>query len=253
MNSNELNRAMLCAHLSGNEIKVILAYISKGGWKPGQEVFLPESVIEEYGLANSTVKRMRKSLIEKGWLVPTGNKSRYGCDKYLVTIPADGGSSNRPTSETTLNPQVGQIEPSGGSFWSTEVIKSNEVSNQGSNQVEQPETSSVRETTQEIPPESSSGLNEMNTGRSASGVFKAPAGGPSRRPPGRPPVTSEDKARSALAAFTEPGTYKELNEDEQTRAVAAIRNPHWNPMIKDVHGRAKMALDEQTNSRETTW
>lgn len=124
INSNDLNVAMLKAGLSGNEIKVILAYISKGGWKHGTEVFLPESVKKEYHLSDSTVKRIRKSLIEKGWMIPTGNKSQWGCDKYLITIPAPvEGGSNCTTPQVNLNPGVGQNDTRGGSEWSTEVTK----------------------------------------------------------------------------------------------------------------------------------
>lgn len=121
INSNDLNRAMLRAKLDGNEIKVLLAYISKGGWKAGSEVYLPEALREEYGLSNSTVKRHRKALIEKGWLIPTGHKTRYGVDKYICVIPEVG--QNEPVRQVKLTPEVVQIDPPGGSFWSTEVTK----------------------------------------------------------------------------------------------------------------------------------
>lgn len=128
--SNDLNRAMLRAKLDGNEMKVLLAYISKGGWKAGTEVYLPEALRLEYGLSNSTVKRHRKALVEKGWLIPTGHKTRYGVDKYVCVIPEV--VQNDPSvqvdqseldSQVKLTPEVVQIDPSGGSFWSTEVTK----------------------------------------------------------------------------------------------------------------------------------
>lgn len=135
INSNDLNRAMLKAQLSGNEIKVILAYISKGAWKYGTECFLPESVRDEYGLSNSTVKRVRKGLVDKGWMKKTGNTSKWGCDMYTIHIPAEiEVVRSEPAKGSNLNQGVGQNEPGGGSFWSTEVTKevtkrSNEVSN----------------------------------------------------------------------------------------------------------------------------
>lgn len=135
INSNDLNRAMLRAKLSGNEIRVMLAYVDKGGWKAGTEVFLPKSVKEEYGLSDSTVKRARKTLVAQGWLIPTGKKSHWGCDMYLCAIPSGGGGPEAPRGSAKTTPWVGRNEPPGGSFRSTEVTKevmkrSNEVSNE---------------------------------------------------------------------------------------------------------------------------
>lgn len=137
INSNDLNRAMLLGRLSGNEIKVMLAYVDKGGWKAGTEVFLPKSLKEEYGLSDSTVKRARKTLVAQGWLIPTGKKSQWGCDKYLCAIPASAGRAKATDGSSRMTPRAGQDDLAGGSFWSTEVTKEvTKGSNEGSNKVE---------------------------------------------------------------------------------------------------------------------
>jgi hypothetical protein len=149
--SNELIQAMLDQQLEANEIKVVLAYVSLGGWKEGQEVFLPERIINKYGMNKTTIKRHRKTLIAKGWMTPTGNKSMYGVDMYLITIPAQvkGGPVCTPW-ETILDQGVDQKGLGGGPFRSTEVIK--EVIKEVANEV----TKSVPDAHSSVVPPSSS-------------------------------------------------------------------------------------------------
>lgn len=145
--SNELIQAMLDQQLEANEIKLVLAYVSLGGWKEGQEAFLPESVITQYGMNKSTIKRHRKSLIAKGWMQPTGKKSKWGVDMYLISIPAEVAQIDLPRG-SNLSPRVVQNEPQGGPLWSTEVIK--EVT-KGSNEVSNKETVPTVATAPEVP------------------------------------------------------------------------------------------------------
>lgn len=156
--SNELIQAMLDQQLEANEIKLVLAYVSLGGWKQGQEVFLPESVIKQYGMNKTTIKRHRKSLMEKGWMTPTGNKSKWGVDMYLISIPAPvQGGPNRTTKVDHSEPRVDQNGLGGGPFWSTEVIKR---SNERSNEVSNKEEGSARRASQSSAKASDSTLPE---------------------------------------------------------------------------------------------
>lgn len=123
MNSNELIAALLEAQLDGNAIKVVLAYVKVGGWKDGQEVYLSRKHYQEYGISKRTVSRHRVELINKGWLIPTGNKSMDGFDKYTVQIPSTEVVPDCQGGRANLARGVGQNGTGGGSNWPTEVIK----------------------------------------------------------------------------------------------------------------------------------
>lgn len=124
ISSDRLMEAMLAHQLDGNEMKLIIAYVKLGAWKDGAEIFLPEAKRVEWGISRATAKRARGSLKDKGWLKLTGNKSRYGCDKYTLHIPAlPKVAQNEPGRWLNLDPEVAQFEPSGGSNPTLEVIK----------------------------------------------------------------------------------------------------------------------------------
>lgn len=170
--SNELIQAMMDQQLEANEIKVVLAYVSLGGWKEGQEVFLPESVIAKYNMNKTTIKRHRKSLIAKGWMIPTGNKSMFGVDMYRITIPApvQGGPICTP-GETNLDQGVDQNGLGGGPLWSTEVIK--EVTKE-SNEVSNKEERSARRASQPaVVPPADSTLNQKKNNKDDQGTTGA--------------------------------------------------------------------------------
>jgi hypothetical protein len=244
LNSNELTSAMLRAHLSGNEIKVLLAYVSKGGWKYGTEVFLPESARKEYGLADSTVKRMRKSLVTKGWMVPTGNKSYFGCDMYLIRIPAVVHAE--PPTPVTPDLPVVHSDPSGSSDRSTEVTK--EVTK------ELPKLSNEEENQKSNPPEDDSGLTGVDPRFSGlflnPGSLELPAGGPPGDGAGPKAVAA---AREALSMSERPGTIYELDERERRRAVELMLDPGWKRHLRFIQDRAINARDEVMKSREVVW
>lgn len=122
--SDKLMDAMLAHQLEGNEMKLLVAYVRLGGWKAGSEVFLPEAKRKEWGISDKTAQRMRKSLIEKGWLVPTDKKSRYGCDKYMISVPAlpRVGQNDLPTP-ANMTCEVGQNDLSPRSIRPVEVTK----------------------------------------------------------------------------------------------------------------------------------
>lgn len=119
--SDKLMDAMLEHQLEGNEIKMLIAYVRLGGWKAGAEIFLPEATRKSWNISDKTAQRMRKSLVAKGWLIPTGNKSRFGCDKYMVTIPRVG--QNDQGRSANMTSEVGQNDLSGRSIRPVEVTK----------------------------------------------------------------------------------------------------------------------------------
>ncbi|MGK5114751.1 hypothetical protein [Geodermatophilus sp. CPCC 205506] len=236
LNSNELTNAMLCAHLSGNEIKVLLAYVSKGGWKHGTEVFLPESVRKEYGLADSTVKRMRKNLVAKGWMVPTGNKSHFGCDMYLLRIPT--GVHPEPSAPVSLDPPVVHSDPLGSPDRSTEVTKelTQELS-KSSNEEEDQESN---------PPEDDSGLigNDPSSPRFSGLILNS---GSSELPAGRP---ADERA---VELKRQCRTYRpDLTEGELDRMVSGMLNRERLREVQDEARRRRQETQEAAE-KELTW
>lgn len=212
LNSNELNERLLLAKLDPACFQIVYAYLRRGGWKPGQEVYLSRADYESYGIIKRTLSDHRKHLIACGILVPTGNRSEKLYDKFLVVIP-EGQILHDPQAESASPPS--NIRTAPVQELPTEAIKSNELSNQGSNQEEEPESISARESTQKIPCESSSGLIEIETAPSASGEFPAPAG----TPPGQgfSELDIQARVRSIRAREAEHGIH---NTDEHLRKVA---------------------------------
>src|SRR4051812_1869223 len=131
MNSNELNERILDACLDPACFQILYAYIKLGGWNEDNEVYLSRTHYQKWGIKKRTLSEHRKHLIEAGWLVPTGNKSEAGFNKFIVAVPPvqnlhdPHAESARPPSNICTTPA--QDLP-------TEVIKSNEVSNELSNE-----------------------------------------------------------------------------------------------------------------------
>lgn len=119
MSSHEFMAVMLESQLSGNHIKLLLAYIRVGGFDPKREVFLTRKDYESYGMIRQTVSRLRQDLIEAGWLVPSGRKSSMDHDYFYVAVGR--GVSKQDRGCNNMSQGVSHIESGGVSKRDTEV------------------------------------------------------------------------------------------------------------------------------------
>lgn len=92
--------AMLEAKLSGNHIKVMLAYMNIGGFNPRDAVFLCRKDYERFGIVRQTLSKLRTELVEAGWLKRADKKSAADYEYFYVTVGGPVAKRDTPRRET---------------------------------------------------------------------------------------------------------------------------------------------------------
>jgi hypothetical protein len=80
------NLAMLQAKLSGNHIKVMLAYMNIGGFNPNDSVFLTRKDYTRFGFVRQTLYTLPPELVEAGWLIKCDRRSKADYEYYYVAV-----------------------------------------------------------------------------------------------------------------------------------------------------------------------
>jgi hypothetical protein len=239
---HSFNLAMLEAQLSGNHIKVMLAYLNVGGFDPAREVFVTRQDYERFGMVRQTFATLRTELVEAGWLAPCNRKSTADYDLYTVQVGGPVAKRDRGCRKTRQG--VSENATAGVLIHDTEVTTEvTKGSNEVTNKKEQTSTvvaDAPPVTTQDMSyTRESPGLIESPGSSSySSGALSAPAG----RPEAGGGFTREDidqmmisltKSHPLYAAMTKP--------DLEAAAIGRLEYP-----LVQAARQELLALQEQT-------
>ncbi|MBP0459538.1 GntR family transcriptional regulator [Streptomyces montanisoli] len=61
-------------------VEILTARIQRGDWQPGRPIPSEAQLVQEYGIARSTVRRGIAALVEDGWVFTVPQRGSYVSD-----------------------------------------------------------------------------------------------------------------------------------------------------------------------------